>query len=87
MQLNLKKTSEEKLRKRQRICLSFSLRDFTESKVAFIDSNKLELKINNKIKLSRGKLWKYLILKGLNELDTEYGEITLISNKMKEIFK
>lgn len=64
---------------RKRVNLSFSLKDIEEYKVLLV--SKYEVKINKKQTLTGSSLIKYLILKGLNQINKEFGEIDWILKK------
>lgn len=61
---------------RKRINLSFSLKDMEEYKVILI--SQYEMKINKKQTLTGPSLLKYLIIKGLKEINKEFGEVDLV---------
>ncbi len=64
---------------RKRINLSFSLKDTDEYKVVLI--SQYQMKINKKQTLTGASLLKYLIIKGLNEINKEFGEVDLVLKK------
>jgi hypothetical protein len=64
---------------RKRINLSFSLKDTDEYKVILI--SQYQMKINKKQTLTGASLLKYLIIKGLNEINKEFGEVDLVLKK------
>nr|BFD33495.1 hypothetical protein GTC16762_31140 [Pigmentibacter ruber] len=73
----------ENRKERERINLSFSFKDFDELKVILINRKRYELKINERQTLSGPGLLKYLIAKGLKDLNKKYGEIDYILRKEK----
>lgn len=78
-----KKNIEIEKKERERINLSFSFKDFDELKVILINRKRYELKINERQTLSGPGLLKYLIAKGLKDLNNKYGEIDYILRKEK----
>ena len=60
---------------RERIYLSLSFKRVEEATIAIINKNKYKIKINEKLHISGAVLWKYLISKGLEELDEKFGQI------------
>lgn len=78
-----KKNIEIEKKERERINLSFSFKDFDELKVILINRKRYELKINERQTLSGPGLLKYLIAKGLKDLNKKYGEIDYILRKEK----
>ncbi len=63
---------------RERINLSLSLKNSDEFKILLINKKRYTLKINEKISLSGPGLLKYLIFKGLRDLNKKYGEVDKI---------
>ncbi len=78
-----KKNIEIEKKERERINLSFSFKDFDELKVILINRKRYELKINERQTLSGPGLLKFLIAKGLKDLNKKYGEIDYILRKEK----
>lgn len=78
-----KRNIEIEKKERERINLSFSFKDFDELKVILINRKRYELKINERQTLSGPGLLKYLIAKGLKDLNKKYGEIDYILRKEK----
>ena len=77
----IKKLSDREKSSRERIIISYSLRKYDDLKVLKILSNDHEIKINENLKLKKSNLCKYLIQKGLEDLDKKYGQIHEILKK------
>ena len=82
---SIKKPSDREKSNRERIIISYSLRKFDDLKVLKILLNDHEIKINENMKLKKSVLCKYLIQKGLEDLDKKFGQIKEILKKEKMI--
>jgi len=74
----IQKLTDNEKHHRERIYLSLSLRKIEEATIALIHEKKYKIKINEKTCISGAMLWKYLINKGLEEIDEKFGQIKKI---------
>lgn len=68
---------------RERINLSLSLQNSEERKIILLNRMKFNLKVSDRISLSGHDLIKYLILIGLEKLNSEYGQVNKIFTQKK----
>lgn len=71
----------KKVKERERINLSFSVKSSDDKKIIILKKNNIEIKVNDRQYLSGAKLLKYLLLIGIDELEKQYGEINNKINK------
>jgi hypothetical protein len=74
----MKKLTDCEKHDRERINLSLSHKRIEEATIAIINKKKYKIKISEKRHISGAMLWKYLITKGLEEIDEKFGQIRKI---------